>query len=72
MRADIPNVSACSATITLYLDKKPFMQRLGIADEKHIYLLLVARSGEILWRTKGRWSAKKEQELFEFLLTTAS
>lgn len=53
MKMGIPDRAARSATITLYLDKERYRQALEIQSEQTITLLLVERSGEILWRAEG-------------------
>ena len=45
MRAGIPNPETRERTITLYLDKANFRTALGMADEEHIYILVVDRQG---------------------------
>ena len=37
MRRGIPDLKARSRTITLYIDKQPFLKALGITDENRIY-----------------------------------
>lgn len=63
MRAGIDDRSARDRTITLYLDKTPFKQALGITSEKSIQVLVVDREGNVLWRTMGPFSADKGREL---------
>ena len=53
MRAGIPSITTRGRTITLYIDKTPFKQQLGISSEANIHLFLVRRTGEILWRGEG-------------------
>jgi hypothetical protein len=59
MRAGIPDATAREKTITLYLDKPQFLDQLGIPSENSIQVLLVARNGEIRWRTTGKFTAEK-------------
>ncbi len=63
MRGGIPDSAVRAATITLYINKKPFRTALGISDEDHIEVLLVDRRGRILWRRAGRYDAGAEAEL---------
>jgi hypothetical protein len=67
MRRGIPDQKARSRTITLYIDKKPFVKALGIAAENRIYCFLVNRSGQVLWRTEGEFDDSKAASLGECL-----
>lgn len=67
MRAGIPDQTARERTITLYLDKTAFKSALGIINEDDIYLFLVNREGDILWRTNGSYSQTKADDLLDFL-----
>jgi hypothetical protein len=59
MRRGIPDPKARARTITLYIDKAPFLKALGITDEKRIYCFLVDRTGRVLWRTDGVFQESK-------------
>jgi len=59
MRAGIPNPTTREKTITLYLDKVAFRHALDIPDEETIYILVLDRQGNILWRTEGTYSQEK-------------
>ncbi len=63
MRAGIPDRAARDATITLYLDKGAFRDALQLPDEDKIYVLLVARTGRVFWRTEGVATDEKAREL---------
>lgn len=65
MRAGIPDRRARQRTITLYLDKTSFRRALGMADEDDIYVLLLDPRGQILWRTRGRYTSDKAAGLAE-------
>jgi hypothetical protein len=67
MRRGIPDPKVRSRTITLYIDKQPFLKALGIADESRIYCFLVNRSGQILWRAEGVFDDSKALSLREYL-----
>ncbi|MBN1148463.1 MAG: hypothetical protein JXA78_14480 [Anaerolineales bacterium] len=67
MRAGIPNQTARQRTVTLYIDKDEFKSALDIPNEDDIYLFLVDRQGDILWRTSGEYSAEKAEELLQIL-----
>jgi len=59
MKSGINDRNARDRTITLYIDKTPFKDALGITDETAIQVMLVERSGAILWRSTGRFTAEK-------------
>lgn len=63
MRGGIDDKGARERTITLYIDKEPFKQSLGITDENTIYVMIVDREGHVLWRTSGVFTAAKGAEL---------
>ena len=63
MRAGIPDARARERTITLYIDMARFMRALGIPSKNEVHVLLVDRSGGILWRTTGSFDEAKGSEL---------
>jgi hypothetical protein len=63
MRRGIPDRKARERTITLYLEKKPFLDALRITDQKKIYALLVNREGKVLWRAEGVFDEAKGASL---------
>jgi hypothetical protein len=63
MTRGIPDREARDRTITLYLDKKPFAQSLGIADENAIHILLMDRQGGIVWSGEGQHTSLKAAAL---------
>jgi len=67
MRGGIPDKAQRARTITLYVDKKKFRDALGIAAEDRIYVLLVNKAGEVMWRSEGTASGDKLQSLEKFL-----
>lgn len=67
MRRGIPDQKARSRTITLYIDKQPFLKALGITDESQICCFLVNRSGQVLWRAAGGFDDAKAVSLRECL-----
>jgi hypothetical protein len=67
MRAGIPNPKTRERTITLYLDKADFRAALGMADEEHIYILVVDRRGKEFFRTRGLYSHEGEAALRQAL-----
>lgn len=50
-------------TITLYIDKTPFKEALGITTEDRIVTFLVSRNGTVLWRADGRYTAEAAADL---------
>jgi hypothetical protein len=53
MRSGIPDPDVRDMTITIYLDRKRFMQSLSIDSAGEIVPMLVTPDGRILWRTTG-------------------
>jgi hypothetical protein len=53
MRGGIPDSAVRAATITLYIDKRPFKAALRIPNEDEIHIFLVERGGRIRWRAAG-------------------
>jgi hypothetical protein len=67
MRRGIPDPKARARTITLYIDKAPFLKALGITDEKRICCFLVDQTGRVLWRAEGAFEESKGLSLHEAL-----
>ena len=67
MRAGIPDQTSRERTITLYLDKETFKRALDISSEDNIYLFLVTKDGDILWKEEGLFSETKTQSLLVVL-----
>jgi hypothetical protein len=67
MARGIEDPKARAATITLYIDKGPFTQALGIRTEEAISLVVVDRLGRVYWQTIGTCTPEKEQALREAL-----
>jgi hypothetical protein len=63
MRMGIPDKKAREVTITLYLNKPAFRKALDMPDEERIYVLLVNRKGEVLWRVDEPFSEEKGRDL---------
>lgn len=49
--------------IPLYTNKDTFRRALNIQNEKEIVLVLVDRTGQVLWRTSGRMTGDKKSSL---------
>lgn len=62
MRAGIPSKETRRRTITLYIDKKPFTEQLGI-EEDDIYLFLIDKEGHMFWRESGIIDQEKANSL---------
>ncbi len=67
MKGGIDDRSARDRTVTLYIDKDPFKQALGITDENMIHVLVVDRAGHVLWHSTGVFTAAKGAELDDVL-----
>jgi hypothetical protein len=67
MRAGIPNPKTRERTITLYLDKADFRAALDMADEEHIYVLVVDRQGKEFFRARGPYNREGEAALRQIL-----
>ena len=63
MRGGITSDTARERTVTFHLDKETFRKSLGIESEDYISVFLVNAEGTVLWRTTGKWSREKEEEL---------
>lgn len=72
MRAGIPNKATRERTITLYLDKHSFRNKLEIKNEQNIWLYLFDKTGEVLWRTEGKYTEEKGDALNKVLIETRS
>jgi len=53
MRSGIPDPVARERTVTVYLDRDAFNERLDVPDMDSIHILLTDSAGRILWRTVG-------------------
>jgi hypothetical protein len=63
MRGGIPSRDTRDRTVTLYIDKAPFKESLEIPTEDTLYLYLVDREGNILWRESDELSDEKATSL---------
>jgi hypothetical protein len=70
MRAGIPNQATRQKTITLYLNKEDFRRAVDIPDERTIWVLVIDRQGNILWRTKGAYTQEKGDALLKAITTS--
>jgi len=67
MRAGIPSKEVRERTITTYINKSKFKKALEIPNEQTIYLFLVNKKGEILWRQSGVYDDSKAEGLTDYL-----
>lgn len=67
MRAGIRNPKTRERTITLYLNKADFRAKLGMADEDHIYILVIDQKGKEFFRARGPYSREAEIALRQLL-----
>lgn len=67
MRAGIPSKEVRERTITTYINKSKFKRALEIPNEQTIYLFLVNKKGEILWRESGVYDDSKAEGLTDYL-----
>jgi hypothetical protein len=63
MRGGIPDRAARERTITLYLDKSPFREALGLPHEDTVYAVLIDRNGRVLWRASGEFDPEERESL---------
>ena len=63
MRSGIPNPEVRASTITVYLDRRRFLEALNIDSVGEIVPMLVTPHGDILWRTTGRMTIEASREL---------
>lgn len=54
---------AWAGTVPLYVNKPEFLKTLQIHQEREVVVLLVSRSGTILWRTSGPITQEKREAL---------
>lgn len=69
MRGGIPDPQVREMTITLYINRKRFLDDLRIPSVDAIVPMLVTPNGTIEWRTTGRRSDSAEAELRRALFT---
>jgi hypothetical protein len=67
MARGIEDPKARAATITLYTDKEPFIEALGLRTEEAISIVVVDRLGRVYWQTIGTYTPEKERVLREVL-----
>lgn len=69
MRSGIPDPQQRARTITIYVDKDWFRGRLGLPqNDDAIHLILIDKSGTVLWRRSGPFAAAALDELRKTLI----
>jgi hypothetical protein len=68
IRSGFPLQPERDRIITLYVDKVRFRAALGVPDESRIYVLLLDRQGNVVWRTEGTFDESKANSLKRALL----
>lgn len=63
MRSGIPDPKARERTVTVYTDRKAFLESAGLADVSQIWTVLVDRTGTIFWSHVGRVTDDAEESL---------
>jgi hypothetical protein len=63
MRSGIGSEGARRRTMTLYVNKREFLDTVGIQDESKVYALLVNHTGEVVWRFDGDYTAEALTDL---------
>lgn len=63
MRAGIPDRAARARTITLFIDRRPFVAALGLPGIDRAHALLVTPTGEVLWRAAGPYDEGAAREM---------
>jgi ATP10 protein len=63
MRSGIPDKAVRAITITLYINKENFKAWLNLPNEKQIYILVVDKKGNVLWREEGAFTEEKGKAL---------
>ncbi len=63
MRAGIPDKAVRATRLCAYIDIPPFARALQLPGYDSIYLFLLDRSGEILWRGQGPYDQAQLAEL---------
>jgi hypothetical protein len=67
MRRGIPNVEDRAHVVTLYGDKKKLMASMGLTSDAVVHVLIVERSGRIVERVSGCYSAAGAERIFRAL-----
>lgn len=67
MRFGIRDVETRDRTITLYIDKKKFLDELQITNEKTIYLYVLDNNHQVALKIEGAFNEEKGQQLTSFL-----
>jgi hypothetical protein len=63
MKLEIGDEVPQSRTVPLFVERGPVLEALEITEEGQIRVLLIDRSGAVLWQGAGAWSAGAEASL---------
>ena len=63
MRAGIPDRAVRASTLCAYIDIDPFARAAQIPTTDSIYLFLLDRAGEVMWRGQGSFDPQQLAEL---------
>lgn len=67
MTAGIPNKTVREHTLTVYTDVRQVLRALDLPNSRTIAILLVDRTGNILWRELGAYAEKQGEALKQAL-----
>ena len=67
MKRGIKDKRVRETTVTLYLDKKPFDEALGIVSEEMVHVFVLEADGRVRWHGTGAHSAEGEAALVRAL-----
>lgn len=59
----IPQPALQDCALSLFMDKQGFRSQLGVPHEDGVFLFLVNRVGQVLWRHEGGWSPQSQGAL---------
>ncbi len=65
MRGGIPQKGKRANVVTLFTDAKKWSKSVGLASQDRVYALVVDRSGKILAKQDGRYSAEKRGAILD-------
>jgi hypothetical protein len=63
MRSGLPDDAARKRTVPVYVNKEKFKSSLQITTEQTITVVLLDKSGGVLWRSSGPWTEEKGRAL---------
>ncbi|MBW4043778.1 MAG: hypothetical protein HIU87_02125 [Acidobacteria bacterium] len=63
MRSDVTDPEMWPWIVPLYVEQQPFLRALGIENRKEAVVLLVDKSGRVLWKSSGSLTEEKRSQL---------